>query len=73
MEQTFISKLGGRRFLIAVVTLGVTTWLTYYGKLDGTLFMTINLGIAGALITGQTVDKFAPGRGKSTVDSPTSE
>lgn len=57
-----LERYGGRRFLLVVGTSVSTTLLTWFTKIDAATYSLVTLGICGAYITGNTVQKIkAPG------------
>lgn len=57
MATNLIEKLGGRRFIICMLTGATTALLTYLGKIDGATYSLVTLGTIGAYVTGNTVQK----------------
>lgn len=52
-----INAMGGRKFL-AVIGCGLaTTLLTWYGKIDGGVYMTVTIATVGAYIAGNVAQK----------------
>ena len=54
--MTFPS-LGGRRWLLALISGAGTFWLCWHGKIDGNAYSLTTLGIVGAYITGNVAQK----------------
>jgi uncharacterized membrane protein len=52
-----LETLGGRRFLLVFCTSIATTLLTWFTKIDGSTYSLVTLGICGAYITGNTIQK----------------
>jgi len=54
-----LEKLGGRRFLLACSTALTTTGLQLLGKLDpaGSTYALVMVGVVGAYITGDVMEK----------------
>lgn len=52
-----LEKLGGRRFLLVFLTSVATTVLTWFTKIDGATYSLVTIGICGAYITGNTIQK----------------
>lgn len=57
-----LSNAGGRRFMLALIS-GAGTWvLCLLGRIDGNAYMLTTIGIVGAYITGNVMQKVkAPG------------
>jgi len=53
-----LTTFGGRRFLLTLGCGIATTWLTWFGKIDGAVYATVVIGTVGAFITGATAQKF---------------
>lgn len=57
-----LSTVGGRRFLLALISGAGTFLLTLLGKIDGNAYTLATIGIVGAYVAGNTVQKVkAPG------------
>lgn len=56
-ECTWLTKLGGRKFLLALGAGAMTTFLQWFGKLEptGMVYAGIIAGTVGAYITGNVV------------------
>ena len=55
----FYATIGGRRFIFAIGLTALSTWLLWYGKLNGQEFASIlNFNVI-ALVAGHSADKFA--------------
>lgn len=52
-----ITKLGGRKFILCVVTELLTAGLLWFGKLDQGGYTTVTLAIIGAYIAGNVMQK----------------
>ena len=52
-----LEGLGGRRFLLALVSGAGTFLLCWAGRIDGSAYMLTTIGIVGAYITGGTAEK----------------
>jgi hypothetical protein len=52
-----LETLGGRRFLLVVFTSVAATVLTWFSKVDGATYSLVTIGIVGAYITGNTIQK----------------
>ena len=50
-----IAKLGGRRFILSVMTLIICSVLLWFGKLTDPSYALIVMGTVGALIAAHTV------------------
>jgi hypothetical protein len=62
--QSAITAIGGRRYLLVLLTGAGTTALQWVGKLDpaGSTYALVIVGIVGAYITGNVAQKIkAPG------------
>lgn len=59
-----LASIGGRRFVLALIS-GAGTWLLcLLGKIDGNAYTLATIGIVGAYVTGNTVQKLkAPAAG----------
>jgi hypothetical protein len=54
-----LETFGGRRFLMTMVS-GAGTWLlTWFGKVDGSIYSVVTIATVAAYITGNTVQKSA--------------
>lgn len=57
-----IEQLGGRRFLLCVMTGAATVTLAAAERIDGATYALVMIGVVGAYITGNTAQKIkAPG------------
>lgn len=57
-----LSTVGGRRWILALISGAGTFILTLMGKIDGTAYTMTTIGIVGAYIAGNTTQKVkAPG------------
>ena len=55
--NTLLTTMGGRRFVLALVS-GAGTWLLCWsGKIDGNAYTLTTIGIVGAYVTGNTIQK----------------
>lgn len=52
-----LGNIGGRRFFLVFCTSVATTVLTWFSKIDGSTYSLVTLGICGAYITGNTIQK----------------
>lgn len=50
-------SVGGRKYLITLLSHAVSTLLLWYGKLDASSYSTIILGTTAAYIAGNTYQK----------------
>jgi len=53
----FFDNIGGRRFFLVFCTSVANTLLTWFSKIDGATYSLVTLGICGAYITGNTIQK----------------
>jgi len=53
----WIVRLGGRRFVLAVLAQLAGAVLVWRGHIDGAIYVTLILGTVGAYITGNTVQR----------------
>lgn len=52
-----LERVGGRRFLLTLIS-GAGTWLlTLLGKIDGTAYVTATIGVVGAYIAGNVAQR----------------
>lgn len=51
-----LQKIGGRRFIVTVLTWAAVTILVYLGKIDNSTYSLVTLGTIGAFITGNVVE-----------------
>lgn len=51
-----LQNLGGRRFILTMLTGAATTLLVFLGKIDGSTYSLVTLGTVGAFITGNVVE-----------------
>ena len=56
-----LNTIGGRRFLLTLITQGVSSYLLWYGKLTADAYSMVILGSVGAYIAGNTVQKIKGG------------
>lgn len=55
-------RIGGRRWLLALISGAGTFTLCWVGRIDGNAYMLTTIGIVGAYITGNVAQKIkAPG------------
>lgn len=54
-----LEGFGGRRFWLSLVSGAGTFTLCWAGRIDGNAYMLTTIGIIGAYITGNTVQKTA--------------
>lgn len=52
-----LDQLGGRRFLLALVSGAGTATLCWLGRIDANAYMLTTLGIVGAYITGNVAQR----------------
>lgn len=52
-----LDKLGGRRFLITVISGAGTFLLVFLGKIDSSTYSVVTIATIGAFITGNTWEK----------------
>jgi hypothetical protein len=52
-----LEKLGGRRFLLVFLTSVANSVLIWFAKIDPPTYSLVTLGICGAYITGNTLQK----------------
>lgn len=57
-----LDKVGGRRFLLTVVSGGGTFLLVLFGKITGEVYATVTIATVAAYITGNTAQKFSDAR-----------
>jgi hypothetical protein len=55
--MNILTSIGGRRFLMCMLVGLTTTILTYFGKIDGSVYSIVILGTIGVYVTGNTVQK----------------
>jgi hypothetical protein len=55
--NNLISKLGGRKFILCLVTEVLTAILVWYKAVDQGAYTTITLAIIGGYITGNVMQK----------------
>ena len=63
-----LETIGGRRFLLVMVTGFATVILTWFTKIDAPTYALVTLGTVGAYITGNTVQKIKTPNLESTVE-----
>jgi predicted small integral membrane protein len=56
-----LNTLGGRRFLLTLLTQCVSSYLLWYGKISSDAYSVVILGSVGAYIAGNTVQKIKGG------------
>ena len=56
-----LSTIGGRRWLLALISGAGTFLLTLLGKIDGNAYTLTTIGIVGAYIAGNTTQKVKTG------------
>lgn len=52
-----LEKVGGRRFLLVLLTSIANTVLIWFTKIDPPTYSLVTLGVVGAYITGNTIQK----------------
>lgn len=53
----FLTRIGGRRFLLTMVS-GAGTWLLcWFGKIDGGVYSVVTIATVAAYITGNVAQK----------------
>ena len=57
MTRAMYETVGGRRFLLTVMTQIVSSWLLWYGKLTSEAYSMIILGTVAVYISGTTYEK----------------
>lgn len=61
--MTFLEKyLGGRKFILTIISSLITTLLVWFDKVDGTVYATVILGTVGAFIAGNVTEKLSTDR-----------
>ena len=55
--KELLENLGGRRFLLALFCCAGTIILSALGKIDGNAYAAVQIGIVGAYITGNVIQK----------------
>lgn len=61
--SAMLAALGGRRFLLTMVS-GAGTWLLCWcGKIDGGVYSVVTIATVAAYITGNTIQKTQAGKG----------
>jgi len=55
--NSLFSTMGGRRFVLALISEAGTFVLAWAGKIDGNAYTLATLGIVGAYIAGNTTQK----------------
>lgn len=61
-----LDQLGGRRFVLALVSGAGTFVLCWCGRIDANAYSVVTIGIVGAYITGGTAQKFIDKRQQPT-------
>lgn len=57
MDDNLLAKyLGGRKFIIVLVALVLSSILLWFGKLDGTLYQNLNIATILGFITGNVYE-----------------
>lgn len=51
-----LHKLGGRRFLLALLSGALATLLCWFGKIDGAVYAAVVIATVGAFIGGNVVE-----------------
>ena len=59
-----LTSLGGRKFLVTLISGAGTFALVLLGKIDAATYATVTLGTVGAFIAGNVVAGRAPGADK---------
>jgi len=57
MEDTLIQKIGGRKFLIAFLSVLTNSLLVWFGKIEPGVYSTVSIAIVGGYIAGNVVQK----------------
>ena len=52
-----LETIGGRRFILTMLTGAATVILVWFTKIDGSTYSLVTLGTVGAYIAGNTVQK----------------
>lgn len=55
--KELLENLGGRRFLLALFCCAGTMILSAFCKIDGSAYAAVQIGIVGAYITGNIIQK----------------
>lgn len=55
--KELLENLGGRRFLLALFCCAGTIILSAFSKIDGAAYAAVQIGIVGAYITGNVMQK----------------
>lgn len=63
--RAFLETVGGRRFLLTVLSGAGTFLLVWLGKISGEVYATVTIGTVAAYITGNTAQKM-----KNAPDTP---
>lgn len=57
MDDNLLAKyLGGRKFIIVLIALILSSILLWFGKLDGNLYQNLNIAIILGFITGNVYE-----------------
>lgn len=51
-----LAKLGGRRFIVTMLTGATVSVLVWFAKVDASTYSLVTLGTVGAFITGNVVE-----------------
>lgn len=63
MDDNPLAKyLGGRKFIIVLIALILSSVLLWFGKLDGTLYQNLNIATIIGFITGNVYESINRGR-----------
>ena len=57
MEALNLDQIGGRRFLLALISGAGTFTLCWCGRIDANAYMLTTIGIVGGYITGNVAQK----------------
>jgi hypothetical protein len=64
LEAVNLATLGGRKFLLTLISGAGTFLLVCLGKIDGAIYATVTIGTVGAYIAGNVVETRAQPREK---------
>ena len=57
MYPTFLAEIGGRKFLIALLSIITNSLLVWFQKIEPSVYSTVTIAVVGGYIVGNVVQK----------------